>query len=72
MLNVPVNNFSVMFGWSHRYLGITSTLGGGGKYVLLKDKTRRPEWGANDGFSGQFFNFLLYYLFSALLLLYLT
>ena len=25
MLNVPVNNFSVMLGWSHRFLGITST-----------------------------------------------
>ena len=24
-LNVPVNNFSVMSGWSHRFLGITST-----------------------------------------------
>ena len=24
-LNVPVNNFSVMFGRSHRFLGITST-----------------------------------------------
>ena len=27
-LNVPVNNFSVMPGWSHHFLGITSTLGG--------------------------------------------
>ena len=27
MLNVPVNNFSVMFGRNHRFLGITSTLG---------------------------------------------
>ena len=25
LLNVPVNNFSVMFGWSHRFLGIPST-----------------------------------------------
>ena len=24
-LNIPVNNFSVMSGWSHRFLGITST-----------------------------------------------
>ena len=24
-LYVPVNNFSVMSGWSHRFLGITST-----------------------------------------------
>ena len=28
MLNVPVNNFSVMLGGSHRFLGITSTFGG--------------------------------------------
>ena len=28
MLNVPVNNFTVMLGWSHRFLGITSTFGG--------------------------------------------
>ena len=28
MLNVPVNNFSVMLGWSHRFLGITSTFRG--------------------------------------------
>ena len=27
MLNVPVNNFSVMLGLSHRFLGITSTQG---------------------------------------------
>ena len=25
MLNVPVNNLSVMLGWSHHFLGITST-----------------------------------------------
>ena len=25
ILNVPVNNFSVMLGRSHRFLGITST-----------------------------------------------
>ena len=38
MLNVPVNNFSVMLGRSHRFLGITSTLGGGGgRYVSLRD-----------------------------------
>ena len=35
MLNVPVNNFSVMLGWSHRFLGITSIFGC--KYVLIKD-----------------------------------
>ena len=45
MLNVPVNNFSVMLGRSHRFLGITSTFGG--KYVMLKDTTRPPEWGLN-------------------------
>ena len=28
MLNVLVNNFSVMLGRSHRFLGITSTFGG--------------------------------------------
>ena len=28
-LNVPVNNFSVMLGRSHRFLGITSTLAQG-------------------------------------------
>ena len=27
ILNVPVNNFSVMLGRSHRFLGITSTFG---------------------------------------------
>ena len=27
ILNVPVNNFSVMLGQSHRFLGITSTFG---------------------------------------------
>ena len=28
ILNVPVNNFSVMLGRSHHFLGITSTFGG--------------------------------------------
>ena len=28
MLNVQVNNFSVMLGQSHHFLGITSTFGG--------------------------------------------
>ena len=27
IFNVPVNNFSVMLGRSHRFLGITSTIG---------------------------------------------
>ena len=46
MLNVPVNNFSVMLGGSHPILGITSTLGG--KYVLLKETARRPDWGSKQ------------------------
>ena len=45
-LNVPINKFSVMLGWIHCFLGITSTFGGGGKYVLLKDTTWRPELGS--------------------------
>ena len=44
MLNIPLNNFSVMLGRSHRFLGITSTFGG--KYVLLKDRTRFDSSGA--------------------------
>ena len=35
-LNVPVNNFSVMLGRSHHFLGIISL-----------DTTRRSEWGSN-------------------------
>ena len=30
MLNVPVNNFSVMLGRNHRFLGINIFFGGGG------------------------------------------
>ena len=45
-LYVPVNNFPVMSGWSHCFLGITSTFLGG-KCILLKDTTRRPESGSN-------------------------
>ena len=41
-LYVRVNNFSVMSGQSQRFLGITSTYLGG-KCILLKDITRRPE-----------------------------
>ena len=37
-LYVPVNNFSVMSGRSHCFLGITSTFLGG-KCILLKDTT---------------------------------
>ena len=44
MLNVPVNNFSVMLGRSLRFL-VLPVLGGGGG-VLLKDTTRRPDWGS--------------------------
>ena len=40
ILNVPVNNFSVMLGRSHLFLGITSTLGS--KCLLLKETTYRP------------------------------
>ena len=47
MLNIPVNNYSVMLGKSHHFLGITSIFGG--KYVLLKDRTRQPECGSNPG-----------------------
>ena len=63
MLNVPVNNFSVMKGQSHRFLGITSIfffffffffLGGGGgvnKYALLKNTTRPdPSWEELKGY----------------------
>ena len=50
-LYVPVNNFSVMSRWSHRFQGITSTFFGG-KCILLKDTTRRPEWGLNPSRSG--------------------
>ena len=41
MLNVSVNNFSVLLGLSHSFLGITSTFWG--KCVLHKDTTRRHE-----------------------------
>ena len=45
MLNIPVNNFSDMLGRSHCFVGITNIFFG--KYVLLKDRTQRPEWGLN-------------------------
>ena len=38
MLNIPVNNFSVMSGRSHRFLGITSTFRGV-NVSLLKVRT---------------------------------
>ena len=45
-LYVPVNNFSVMSGWSHHFLGIISTFLGC-KCILLKDTTWQHEWGSN-------------------------
>ena len=39
MLNVQVNNFSVMLGRSHRFLGITSTWGGGGGVNMSCSRT---------------------------------
>ena len=45
MLNVSVNNFPVMSGRSHRFLGITSTFRGV-KVSLLKETTRR-RWESN-------------------------
>ena len=42
-LNIPVNNFSVMSGWSHRFLGITSTFGETFIFELLCDKSK--FWG---------------------------
>ena len=40
MLNVPVNYFSVMLGRSHRFLGITSTIWGGGGVNLSCKRTK--------------------------------
>ena len=42
-LNVPINNFSVMSGRSHLFLGITSTFffWGGVNVSLLKNTARR-------------------------------
>ena len=45
MLNAPVNNFSVILGWSRAFWVLPVVLEG--KYVLLKDTTRQPEWGSN-------------------------
>ena len=57
MLNAPVNNFSVMLGRSHRFLGITSTFvcfvvvvvvffffGGGGKNVFSRTQHGDPNF----------------------------
>ena len=46
MLNVPVNNFSVMLGLSHRFLGITSTFfffGGGGGVNMSCSRTQHGD-----------------------------
>ena len=40
MLNVPVNNFSVILGRGHRFLGITSTLGEGGGVNMSCSRTQ--------------------------------
>ena len=45
--NVQVNNFSVMSGRSHCFLGLTSTLWS--KCVLLKNTTHCCQWGLNPG-----------------------
>ena len=45
ILNVLVNNFSVMLGQSHRFLGIIPVLLGS-KCALLKDTTRFDPSGA--------------------------
>ena len=55
MLNVPVNNFFSHVGtepplpvyYQYFFFFFFFFGGGGGKYVLLKDTTRRPEWGSN-------------------------
>ena len=39
MLNVPVNNFAVMSGRNHRFMGITSTFWGV-NVSLVKDTTQ--------------------------------
>ena len=46
MLNVPVNNCSVMLGQSHRFLGITSTFfwgGGGGRVNMSCSRTQHGD-----------------------------
>ena len=42
-LYVSVNNFSVMSGRSHRFLGITSTFWEVNVSCCINDTTRRPE-----------------------------
>ena len=50
--NVSVNNFSVMSGRNHRFLGIYQlTLGS--KCALLKDTTRSCQWGRTQDLSNR-------------------
>ena len=46
ILNVPVNNFSVMLGRSHRFLGITSTFWGV-NVPCSRAQHGLTEWGSN-------------------------
>ena len=54
MLNAPVNIFSVMFGRSHRFLGITSPffLGGGGGICLAQGHITATRVGLEPPTSG--------------------
>ena len=56
MLNIPVNNFLVMSGQSHHFLGITSTFRGV-NVSLLKDgvSTTRPPHSPNYVFVFQYY-----------------
>ena len=61
MLNVPVNIFFSHVGTEPPLPGYYQYFfggRGGGKYVLLKDTTRRPEWGSNPA-SGATITFFL-------------
>ena len=48
-LNVPVNNFSVMSGRSHRFLGTTSTFAGPAGSVVEHHFRDREVVGSNPG-----------------------
>ena len=59
ILNVPVNNYSVMLGRSHRFLGITSTFflfffffGGGGQICLAQGHNTATRVGLEPPTSG--------------------
>ena len=43
--NIPVNNFSVMLGWSNRFLGINQYCGE--LKCLAQGLQRHPEWGSD-------------------------